>query len=161
MRRSGGDMDVGSALRRVWSTAADSSGSSPAHLCARPYTHPCFTMLAKQDGPVDESRFQGRACGVRAVPDEVFICPPAQELQHDGRVVAHGLVDASCELISAQELPSRYCAVSLRTLGENAERTPCWAWGDGTLMEAFLGAVSVHTLVWEARMTGYVTLSHR
>lgn len=33
---------------------------------------------------------------------------------------------------------------------------PCLSWGNNTLTESFLGLVSVHSLVWETLMTGYV-----
>lgn len=47
----------------------------------------------------------------------------------------------------------------LRSLSENAAEVPCWSWGNNTLAESFLGVISVHTLVWQTRMTGYVLFS--
>lgn len=160
--RVSGDADVTQALGRAGRLGRPRAPSSDGARVVRPpgrsrqYAHPLYAHMACAAEPVGLSSFAGRARDGRLFPDPVFSCPPVQELLSEGRVVAHGVVDASCQLVPAEDLPSRFSAVSLRSLGEGAANAPCWAWGNGALMEAFLGAVSVHTLVWETRMTGYV-----
>lgn len=160
--RVSGDADVTQALGRARGLGRPRAPSSDGARVVRPpgrsrqYAHPLYAHVACAAEPAGLSSFAGRARDGRLLPDPVFSCPTVQELLSDGRVVAHGVVDASCQLVPAEDLPSRFSAVSLRSLGEGAANAPCWAWGNGALTEAFLGAVSVHTLVWETRMTGYV-----
>jgi len=105
---------------------------------------------------VTEASFDCRARGWAASTAAIHSCPPFQELLHDGRVAAHAVVDVNCTLVPSDSLPSRFVAVKVRSLGAGADKVPCWAWGDGALTETMLNVVSLHTLVWQARMTGYV-----
>lgn len=118
--------------------------------------HPCFSYLAASDGLVSEASFGANVRTLAPLTSAVFSCPAVQELHHGGRIVAHGLVDAYCSFVSDGRLDSRYSAVSLRSLGRDVDDLPCWAWDEGVLTEACLGRVSLYTLVWETRMTGYV-----
>ena len=68
------------------------------------------------------------------------------------------MVDWKCALVAHTDLAPRFSAVSLRSIASDAGDVPCWAWDKGALTEAILGRVSLYTLVWETRMTGYAVL---
>lgn len=119
-----------------------------------PYLHPCFMHLVNHPTDVTQASFCGRAGELTPPADAVFRAPAVHELYHGGRVAARGIVDAECALVPDAGLPSRFSAISLRSVGDLATDVPCWAWGNGALVESVLRAVSVHTLVWETRMTG-------
>lgn len=157
--RLSGDIDVGQALGRsrgicrTRSATATGEGGQGQIARGSQYVHPLYAHLLSEASPVDESSLEGRARDARALPHAVFSCPPLHRLLPDGSVVAQGVVDAACQLISSQDLPSRFSAASLRSLGEGATNAPCRTLGNGTLMEGRPGTVSVRTLVWETRMT--------
>lgn len=107
--------------------------------------HPCFKHFVCHPTEVTPAAFDGRAGLLPSPSGDMFSSPSVHELKHDGRVVAMGIVDAECSLIPDACLPSRFSAVSLRSLVETTSDVPCWAWGNGALVEAVLRAVKVHT----------------
>ncbi|KAK1867478.1 hypothetical protein I4F81_009985 [Pyropia yezoensis] len=119
-----------------------------------PAPRKCHDLPLIAAAPVTSPSFPGRAADARTPDGGVFCCPPVQELLYNGRAVARGVVDSECALDPDAQLPSRFSAVLLRSLSENAAEVPCWSWGNNTLAESFLGVISVHTLVWQTRMTG-------
>jgi len=62
------------------------------------------------------------------------------------------MVDWKCALVAHTDLEP------LRSIPSDVGEVPCWAWDIGALTEETLGRVSLYTLVWETRMTGYVVL---
>lgn len=124
---------------------------------SRQYSNPCFMYLVAQTEPVTQALFGGRFADAVASSGTPFRCPAHHELYHAGRVVARGVVDADCELIPRGKLPPHFSAVTVRSMGDDCSDVPCWSWGNGTLAKSFLSRVSVHTLVWQTRMTGYVS----
>jgi len=111
--------------------------------------------LAEQAEPVTEAAFGDDARCIAPSQSPIVSCPVIQELRHEDRVVAFGAVDADCVLVPDTQLAPRFSAVTLRNLISDAADIPCWAWDNGALTEAVLGKVSLYTLVWETRMTGY------
>jgi len=110
---------------------------------------------------VTEEDLHGLCRAVSVLDGPVFVCPAVQELYHNERVAAYGQVDSDCSLVADGDLAPRFSAVSLRSLAAGAEEVPCWAWDNGALTEAVLGRVSLYTLVWETRMTGYDSAGFR
>lgn len=151
-------MDVTNALGRRGRSSASQLGGGPR----APYdtagrvacTHSCFLSLAAQAAPLSESCFVGRALDFAISHDFMFVYPAVHFLRHEGQAVAHGVLDAECELVADEDLPTPYTAVALRSLGNDAADTPCWAWGNGSLLERKMNADSMYTVVWETRLTG-------
>lgn len=164
LRRAEGDADVGGALARARAAGgqargvgASARGSLRGAPVARQYSNPSFVHLVAQTGAVTQASFRGRFADISPPGGTSFACPAVQDLYHAGKVVARGLVDVDYELVPYGKLPSRFSAVTVRTVLDNSSDISCWSWGNGILTESFLGLVSVHTLVWETRMTGYVS----
>jgi len=142
-------------IRRMDGDGSFSDAAASPPPAGGPYVNQCFLELVAQAEDVSESSFGGRAHNWPSPRAAVYQCPPCQELYHDGRVAARGVADVDCTLVPSAVLPSRFVAVRLRSLGANPDTVPCWAWGDGVLTETMLNIVSLHTLVWQTRMTGY------
>ena len=164
VRRQAGDADVAGALGRS-GRRRSSLGTSSSPLARMldsgaggVYWHPVFGVLAARSEPVTEVAFEGLARRDTGVEGPIFDCPDVQELYYDGRVVGSGMVDWKCALVDHTDLEPRLSAVSLRSIASDAGDVPCWAWDNGALTEAILGRVSLYTLVWETRMTGYAVL---
>jgi len=158
-RRREGDADVGAALGRPRRRAvgdSDARGADPTGPVHGTYANLGYPHLVGRPEPVTEASFDCRTRDCAASTAAIHPCSPFQELLHDGRVAAHAVIDVNCTLVPANSLPSRFVAVKVRSLGADADKVPCWAWGDGALAETMLNVVSLHTLVWQARMTGYV-----
>jgi len=144
--------------RRIREMDGDGSFSDAAaspRPAGGPYVNQCFLELVAHAEDVSESSFGGRAHNWASPEDVVYQCPPCPELYHDGRVAARGVADVDCTLVPSAVLPSRFVAVKMRSLGAGPDTVPCWAWGDGELTETMLNVVSLHTLVWQTRTTGY------
>lgn len=142
-------------IRRMDGDGSFSDAAASLPPAGGPYVNQCFLELVAHAEDVSESSFGGRAHNWPSPEDVVYQGPPCQELYHDGRVAARGVADVDCTLVPSALLPSRFVAVQLRSLGADPDTVPCWAWGDGVLTETMLNVVSLHTLVWQTRMTGY------
>ena len=161
-RRRDGDPHATTPLGRRRRRADAESGP-----LAAPHTRPlrtvyanlCYSHLVGRSALVTEATFDCRARDWAPGAGAVQACPALQELYHADRVAARRVVDVDCTLVPTGSLPSRYVPVQVRSLGDEADTVPCWAWGDGALTETMLNVVSLHTLVWQARLTGYVLVS--
>jgi len=143
------------ANRRMGGDGSFSDSTVAPPPAGGPYLNLCFVDLDATTEEVTEASFADRALNWLPPSATVHACPPWQDLYHEDCVVARGVVDVDCTLEPCEVLPSRFVAIRLKSLDTNPDLVPCWAWGEGALTETMLNVVSLHTLFWETRMTGY------
>lgn len=90
-----------------------------------PYSHPCFCALAEKAEPVTVAAFGDDARCIAPSQSPIVSCPVTQELRHEDRVVAFGVVDANCVLVPDTQLSPRFSAVTLCNLISDAAVIPC------------------------------------